>query len=307
MTQTQDDNASMDSHTMDSPKMDSPSMDSPSMDSLGRSYRSSISSQLQAVQADYYTIVDAEEWPIAGLIVLVDGRKQPVRAELHLYEELADHRNEFALRQAQIVINERYYSDEPIQLQVLQSYAWRETLQVRTSSEPIPQTVDPLAFVQHYWQYILAASAALVLIALIWAITAFFRSSDEETPTTVATTEQNQEAPGEATLEAAPTQIIAQTNDLPASRNADTNLAVGRRMRVLPNVEAVSLVSEPSPDQSKVVGHLLAGNEALIVNGPVLKQGNSDTIVWWFVRLEDGQEAWVPANTSEMTLLEVVQ
>jgi len=288
MTQTQDDDAGI--------------------DSLGRSYRSSISSQLQPVQADYYTIVDAEEWPIAGLVVLIDGRKQPVRAELHLYEELADHRNEFALRQAQIVINERYYSDEPIQLQVMQSYAWRETLQVRTSSEPIPQTVDPLAFVQQYWQYILAGSAALVLIALIWAITAFFRSSDEEPPTTASTTtEPNQAAVAATTPEVAPTQIIAQTGDLPASRNADTNLAVGRRMRVLPNVEAVSLVSEPSPDQAKVVGHLLAGNEALIVNGPVFKQGNSDTIVWWFIRLESGQEAWVPANTSEMTLLEVVQ
>jgi len=288
MTQTQDDDAGI--------------------DSLGRSYRSSISSQLQPVQADYYTIVDAEEWPIAGLVVLIDGRKQPVRAELHLYEELADHRNEFALRQAQIVINERYYSDEPIQLQVMQSYAWRETLQVRTSSEPIPQTVDPLAFVQQYWQYILAGSAALVLIALIWAITAFFRSSDEEPPTTASTTtEPNQAAVAATTPEVAPTQIIAQTGDLPASRNADTNLAVGRRMRVLPNVEAVSLVSEPSPDQAKVVGHLLTGNEALIVNGPVFKQGNSDTIVWWFIRLESGQEAWVPANTSEMTLLEVVQ
>jgi len=300
MSQTQDDNANDDAN------IDGPTVDSPNLDSIGRSYRSSISSQLQAVQAEYYTIVDAEEWPIAGLIVLVDGRKQPVRAE-YLYEELADHRNEFALRQAQIVINERYYSDEPIQLQVMQSYAWRETLQVRTSSEPIAQPVDPLAFVQQYWQYILAASAALVLIALIWALTAFFRSSDEETPTTAATTEQNQAAAAATTPEVAPTQIVAQTNDLPASRNADTNLAIGQRMRVLPNVEAVSLVSEPSPDQAKVVGHLLAGNEAMIINGPVLKQGNSDTIVWWFVRLESGQEAWVPANTSEMTLLEVAQ
>lgn len=279
--------------------------DDAGIDSLGRSYRSSISSQLQAIQADYYTIVDAEEWPIAGLIVLIDGRKQPVRAELHLYEELADHRNEFALRQAQIVINERYYSDEPIQLQVLQSYAWRETLQVRTSSEPIPQTVDPLAFVQQYWQYILAASAALVLIALIWAITAFFRSSGDETPTTAATTEQTQAAVATTAPEATPTPIIAQTENLPASRNADANLAVGRRMRVLTNVEAVSLVSEPSPDPAKVVGHLLPGNEALIVNGPVLKAGDSDTIVWWFVRLDSGQEAWIPANISAMPLLEL--
>ena len=291
MTQTQDDEAGI--------------------DSLGRSYRSSISSQLQAVQADYYTIVDAEEWPIAGLIVLVDGRKQPVRGELHLYEELADHRNEFALRQAQIVINERYYSDDPIQLQVLQSYAWRETLQVRTSGEPIQPTVDPMAFIQQYWQYILAGSAALVVIALIWAVTAFFRSPADEIPTTAATNDQVQAAEGATAAttapDAIPTQIIAETNDLPPSRNADASLAIGQRAQVLSNVGGVSVVSEPSPDQSKVIGHLSPGDQVSIINGPVLRQGDSDTIVWWFVRLESGQEGWIPANISNMALLGLAQ
>lgn len=281
--------------------------DEAGVDSLSRGYRSSVSSQLQPVQAEYYTIVDAEEWPIAGLVVLVDRRKHPVRAELHLYEELTDHRNEFALRQSQAVINERYYSDEPIQLQVMQSYAWRETLQVRTSAAPLPEPNDPLAFVQQYWQYILAGSAALVLIALIWAITAFFRSSGEETPpTTAATTEQSQ-AVTDPSAAVAATPAPAQSNGLAASRNADPQLAVGRRLRVLPGIEGVALVSEPGPDQDKVIGHISAGDEADIIGGPVLLQGNSDTIVWWQVQLTDGRQAWVPANTSEVTLLGVVQ
>ena len=281
--------------------------DEAGVDSLSRGYRSSVSSQLQPVQAEYYTIVDAEEWPIAGLVVLVDRRKHPVRAELHLYEELTDHRNEFALRQSQAVINERYYSDEPIQLQVMQSYAWRETLQVRTSAAPLPEPNDPLAFVQQYWQYILAGSAALVLIALIWAITAFFRSSSEETPpTTAATTEQSQ-AVTDPNAAVAATPAPAQSNGLAASRNADPQLAVGRRLRVLPGIEGVALVSEPGPDQDKVIGHISAGDEADIIGGPVLLQGNSDTIVWWQVQLTDGRQAWVPANTSEVTLLGVAQ
>ncbi|MBX3011827.1 MAG: hypothetical protein KF832_09995 [Caldilineaceae bacterium] len=278
------------------------------IDTLGRSYRSSVSSQLQSVQADYYTIVDAEEWPIAGLIVLVDRRKQPVRAELHLYEELSDHRNEFALRQSQIVLGERYYSEEPIQLQVMQSYAWRETLQVRANAEELPPSTDPMAFVQQYWQYILAGSAALVLIALIWALTAFFRSSSDEpsTATTAPSTEQVQDA---ATPDVTPAVAAApaQDNGLPASRNADATLAVGRRMRVLPGIEGVSLVSEPGPDQSKVIGHLSAGDQANIIGGPVLLQGNSDTIVWWQIQLDTGGQAWVPANTSDITLLGVAQ
>lgn len=272
------------------------------MESLGRSYHSSASTQLQSVQADYYTIVDAEEWPIAGLIVLVDRRKQPVRAELHLYEELADHRNEFALRQSQLVLGERYYSDEPIQLQVMQSYAWRETLQVRTSAEPIPQATDPLAFIQKYWQYLLAASAALVLIALI----SFFRSSPADIPAT-ADTSAEQSQPATSNSDSAATAVPPQTNGLAASRNADATLAVGRRMVVLPGIDGVSLVSEPGPNQDKVVGHLKAGDQASIIGGPVLLQGNSDTIVWWHVALDTGGQAWVPANTSEMTLLGPVE
>lgn len=280
--------------------------DEAGVDSLSRGYRSSISSQLQPVQAEYYTIVDAEEWPIAGLVVLVDRGKHPVRAELHLYEELNDHRNEFALRQSQAVITERYYSDEPIQLQVMQSYAWRETLQVRTGAAPIAEPNDPLAFVQQYWQYILAGSAALVLIALIWAITAFFRSTSDDTPATTADTTQSQPAT-DPNAAPANTPAPAQSNGLPASRNADPGLAVGKRLRVLANIEGVALVSEPGPDQAKVIGHISAGDEADIIGGPVLLQGNSDTIVWWQVQLSDGRQAWVPANTSEVTLLGVAQ
>lgn len=281
--------------------------DDAGIDSIGQSYRSSISSQLQAVQAEYYTIVDAEEWPIAGLIVLVDRRKQPVRAELHLYEELSDHRNEFALRQAQIVISERYYSEEPLQMQVMQSYAWRETLQVRASAEPVDTTTDPMAFVQQYWQYILAGSAALVLIALLWAVTAFFRSGNDDTPTTTAVTGQTAAEASAPVAAASATPIPPQTNGLANSHNADPSLAVGQRLRVLSGIDGVSLVSEPGPDQTKVIGHLKAGDEAAIIGGPVLLQGNSDTIVWWHVQLDDGTQAWIPANTSEITLLGLAQ
>jgi hypothetical protein len=285
---------------------DAMTQDDAGIESLDDGYRSQLPSQLQAVQADYYTIVDAEEWPIAGLVVLMDRRKQPVRAELHLYEELADHRNEFALRQSQLIINERYYSAEPIQLQVMQSYAWRETLKVRTSAEPIPQAADPLAFVQQYWQYILAASAALVLIALIWAVSAFFRSRSD-TPATAATNAEQSQAATAPDAAATATPVPAQDNGLAPSRNADANLAVGKRMRVLPGIEGVALVSEPGPDQDKVIGHIKAGDEAVIIGGPVLLQGNSDTIVWWQVQFDDSRQAWVPANTSEVTLLGVVQ
>lgn len=284
------------------------SQDDAGLENIDYSYRTPLPSQLQAVQAEYYTIVDAEEWPIAGLVVLMDRRKQPVRAELHLYEELADHRNEFALRQSQQIINERYYNAEPIQLQVMQSYAWRETLKVRTSAEPIPQASDPLAFVQQYWQYILAGSALLVLIALIWAVSAFFRSGTD-TVAPIDTTAEQTATPAAADA-AAPAPVSgapAQDNGLPASRNADPNLAVGKRMRVAAGIEGVSFVSEPGPDKSKEIGHFAAGDEVTIIGGPVLLQGDRDTIVWWQVQSDAGQQGWVPANTSDWTLWGAVQ
>lgn len=49
------------------------------------------------------------------------------------------------------------------------------------------------------------------------------------------------------------------------------------------------------------------GQEAVIVEGPALTQGTSDTIVWWRVRLDDGSEAWAPANTSDGAVLELVE
>jgi hypothetical protein len=48
------------------------------------------------------------------------------------------------------------------------------------------------------------------------------------------------------------------------------------------------------------------GEQATIINGPIWLEGNSDTIVWWYIRLDNGVEAWVAANTSELTLLEPV-
>ncbi|MEZ4617082.1 MAG: hypothetical protein R2867_16460 [Caldilineaceae bacterium] len=95
-----------------------------------------------------------------------------------------------------------------------------------------------------------------------------------------------------------------QTNGLAPSRNANANLAVGSRVSVQPGY-TVSLVSEPVPEQDKVVGYFEEGQQATIVDGPVWKAGNSDTIVWWRIRLDTGLEAWAPANTSDAMLLTV--
>lgn len=273
---------------------------------------SSQTSPVQAIKADYYTIVDAEEWPVAGLVVLLDRRRQPVRAELHLYEE-SDKYDEFALRHAQTLLADQYYSADPVQMQVMQSYAWRETLAVQPSGNAVTPENDPLAFIRQYWQYIAAGSAALVLLFLIWSVISFFRSPAEEaapaeTPAVAAETSGEGASPttAAAPVAAVPT-VGAQLNNLPASRNADPGLAVGGRALVQPGMTA-ALVSEPSSDQSKVTGiYLTEGMVVTLIDGPVQLQGNSDTIVWYRVRLESGAEGWAPANTSDVTILRPTQ
>lgn len=269
--------------------------------------------QVQAIKADYYNIADAEDWPVAGLVVLLDRRRQPVRAELHLYEE-SDKYDEFALRHAQALLAERYYSTDPVQMQVMQSYAWRETLAIQPSGNAVTPENDPLAFVRQYWQYIAAGSAALVLLFLIWSIISFFRSPEEAAPVVetpvVAAAESSGESTSTTTDAAAPVATTpalgAQLNGLPTSRNADPGLAVGGRAIIQPGMTA-SLVSEPSSDQSKVIGALTEGTIVTLIDGPVQLQGNSDTIVWFRVRLDSGAEGWAPANTSEFTILRPTQ
>jgi hypothetical protein len=263
-------------------------------------------SQVQSIDADYFAIVDAEDWPIAGLIVLLDRRRHAVRAELHLYED-GERQNEYALHQAQDILRDQYYSTTPVQLQVMQSYPWRETLAIEAMGTPASPENDVMAFVRQYWQYVLGGSALLILILFIWLIASLFGSPDEpettaSAPAAVATTADAAAAPPAADATATTTPIGAQTNGLPESSNANPNLAIGTRARVLPGF-TVSLVREPANDQSLVIGSLAAGEEALIFDGPVYTEGDSDTIVWWHVRLDDGAQAWVPANTSEFMLL----
>ena len=269
--------------------------------------------QVQAIKADYYNIADAEDWPVAGLVVLLDRRRQPVRAELHLYEE-SDKYDEFALRHAQTLLAERYYSTDPVQMQVMQSYAWRETLAIQPSGNAMTPENDPLAFIRQYWQYIAAGSAALVLLLLIWSVISFFSAPDETTPAVetpvVAANETSGDGASTTTDTAAPVATAvplgAQLNGLPTSKNADPGLAIGGRAVVQPGITA-SLVSEPSPDQSKVTGVLTEGMVVTLLDGPVQLQGNTDTIAWYRVRLDSGAEGWMPANTSETTVLRPTQ
>ena len=78
---------------------------------------------------------------------------------------------------------------------------------------------------------------------------------------------------------------------------------VGDRIRLLPEYK-ISLRSEAGAQAGVIVTHLQDADPMTILNGPIWLEGNTDTIVWWYVRVDSGAEGWVPANTSELTLLE---
>jgi hypothetical protein len=97
-----------------------------------------------------------------------------------------------------------------------------------------------------------------------------------------------------------------QTNGLPGSRLANPAIGVGSTVRIIDGLRSF-VRSAPGSDQGEIVGYMQDGSTAVVIGGPTWLQGNTDTIVWWFVRLPNGVEGWTPANTSEVKLLDVVQ
>src|SRR5215207_7958054 len=95
------------------------------------SNRSSTTQHHLPINAHYYDITDIQSWPIAGLLVLLDGQAQPVRAELHLDENLEEHVQDAAIRQARVVLQERYLGGAPVPVRIMETYQSREEMTVR--------------------------------------------------------------------------------------------------------------------------------------------------------------------------------
>lgn len=94
--------------------------------------------------------------------------------------------------------------------------------------------------------------------------------------------------------------------DLPPSKNANPNLAIGKRVRIRKGY-TLQVRSQAGEEAGKVLGTMADGEQAVILNGSIKTAGAGDTIVWWYVRTDGGEEGWVPANTGEAPLLDPVQ
>jgi hypothetical protein len=275
--------------------------------------RTGVHSQFQAIDAHYYNITDAEAWPVAGLLLLLDGKGQPVRAELHLYEDLPSHVHEAAVRQSRLLLQERYFSPEPLPLRILQTYQQREAMNVRL---PATGTQPMEAQGEGRRRYLLIGIAvAAVAIAAIWGIFTFSGASElslrqSSAPPTAALPDQIA-----VPMQAAESRAgeVNQSNaapfpnaELPPSINARNDIGIGVRVRILPTMK-LTLRSEPGPEAGVEVGYMQESAEATVIGGPVMTRGDRDTIVWWYVQLDNGLQAWAAANTSDFALLEPVR
>lgn len=253
---------------------------------------------LQGIRADYYNLTDLQGQPLAGLLVLMDRRGRPVRAEIHMNNNIADALYEIALRQSLRLIEDRYKSDRPVRLYPLRMQLNSDPLSVQPRGNAQSAGISPAP---------VSGSPLLLVGALLLLVSALFSgwflndwlSGDLTQPT----------APVNLTLGSSAGAadsgvLIAETNGLPPSRNA-IPMNVGDRIRLLPEYK-ISLRSEAGAQSGVIVSNLQEANHMTILNGPIWLEGNTDTIVWWYVRVDSGAEGWVPANTSELTLLEPV-
>jgi hypothetical protein len=284
----------------------------PIPNTLSQIHRSSAHSDLQPIAADYYNITNANGSPVAGLLVLMDRRQRPVRAELHLHDSTVGPLQEVAQRQAHLLIGDRYSGNGSLPLNVLRTRLEHERISVPLAPPPppskIPGWLKPAA---------LGLAALILFGATGWVLNDLLTGREtvaEAPPATVLDMQTIPTAPVEASTATATSALIVdgsgdgvrifEQNGLPVSTNA-LPLDIGQRVRIRDGYQ-VALRTEAGASAGSVLGSMMGGDEATIVNGPIWLEGTSDTIVWWYVQLDDGTRAWVAANTSELTLLEPV-
>lgn len=267
--------------------------------------RTSSAQAHQAIDAHYYNITDSQSWPIAGLLVLLDNRRQPVRAELQIDNEFDDYVVEAALRQARVVLQDHYIGGEPVPVTILTTSALRDAIDVRLP--PVGSRVPRFSRGrQGLW-----AGGALAAVAILVTVLgiALLRPGAQEgvgpvvgTPTATVELTPLAAAGMGAAPAVAPGARTADTDALPTSRNARPDIRVGIRVQVVPTLQ-VALRTEPGIQSGTTIRAMSDQDRATVIGGPEYTRGESDTIVWWYLQLDTGEQAWAAANTSDRTLL----
>ncbi len=269
--------------------------------------RTSSAQAHQAIDAHYYNITDTQSWPIAGLLVLLDNRRQPVRAELQIDNELDDYVVEAALRQARVVLQEQYIGGDPVPVTILTTHTLRDAIDVRLP--PLGSRARRSS--QPHRRYLAGGALVAVAILVVLVVSLLLRPGDQQASMPGAATSAAPAAettpagavvnPG-ATVAVAASARTANAAELPPSRNARPDIRVGIRVQVVPTLQ-VALRTEPGIQSGTTIRAMSDKDRATVIGGPEYTRGESDTIVWWYLQLDTGEQAWAAANTSDRTLL----
>jgi len=268
--------------------------------------------------AHYYEIADSSGDQRAALTVILNAQMRVLHAELWFYERyraLEPVQAEIYRRAKQIVETNYLGSGFGSELRVLDGNPLDEEIVQHSNPDPRYQPERRVRI----WPYVTTYAAIMAVLLLFLLLN---RTVLRPTPASVATARNDLTAPqqaapaaSDATIDVAAVQALldemegpmpqAETNGLRPSVMADDRLMVGMTARIRPGYRSF-VRSEPGPEAGSPVGSLENGATARLLGGPVWLEGNTDTIVWWYVETADTR-GWTPANTSELTLLEPVE
>jgi hypothetical protein len=252
-------------------------------------------SGLQGIDANYFNITDTSGMPIAGLLVMLDRLHRPVRAEVHLYDDLTEEGRDVALGRARTILQERYVSRSPVPVRIVHTYPERDAVSVTLPHEAVGAGASEDTGGLN-WPFILGVVAAMAILILAglgvarWLDNRSDSLTEQQNSAAPAADKESGEVPAAVDDGAAP-----QADELPLSRNARSDVGIGTRVEIVPGFQ-LALRSEPGADAGEEVGYMLEGQQARVIDGPVTTQGDSDTIVWWRIQMDDGHQPGNPAR-----------
>lgn len=265
--------------------------------------------QVQAIPARYHNFLDESGQREGRLVVLLDSQGRAVEAELAYDRSLPEFTQMKVQRLAKKLLATNYASsgpNTPLYIYDMGQQFDRDNVANQVSYAEAERSVNIV--------YVVAGIVALFFIVgiLFAMLNVVFRGRQVTTAPTAtplalaATVDPAVAAAAGPTATIDPAAFTVQTNNLPASRNANPAIGVNQTVRIREQYKSF-VRSQPGSDQGEAVGYLQDGQTAVVLGGPVLLPGDSDTIVWWYVDLGDGTRGWTPANTSTLSLLEPVQ
>ena len=261
--------------------------------------------KLQPYPARYYDFVGEDGQREANMVVVLDSQGRAMQAVLHYDHTLPTFTQSKLQRQAQGILSSRFLGSGP----ATPLYFFEYGNQVgRADVMHTGEDVGAEGSVNLLYVAVGILAMFVVAALLFWMLNSLFRGrqdvADAPTATPVAMA-----APA-AAVAAAPTADVnapgIQTNGLPGSKLANPAIGIGKTVKIRSGLRS-AVLSAAGPDQGEIVGYMQDEDTAVVIGGPTWLQGDSDTIVWWYVDLPDGVRGWTPANTSQFTLLDVVQ